>query len=87
MDGCLRSFLAITGALDLTRGTKAINETRKDFIDYLNKYNPDLQAARDAWAGPSQSMDAIRQGQNFMQMPPEQIQDQIAQMTFRSQCI
>lgn len=70
----------VTGALQLDQRGRAINEVRASFLKELDGLNPEYSAARQAFAGPSQSMDAIRQGQNFQSMRPEQIRDLTAKM-------
>lgn len=70
-----------TGRLNLDQRGRAINDVRASYLGELDKLNPDYAAARNAWAGPSQSMAAMRMGQNFRNMRPEQIADQIANMS------
>lgn len=61
-----------TGKLVLTKHGKALNDVRAAFRDELKRVAPpEYGQALDAWAGPSQSKDAIEAGQSFMTLPPE----------------
>ena len=63
----------LTGRLQLDRQGKAALGTQQTFVDFLDKNNPAYAAARDAWAGPSASLGALRQGQNFRSFLPDEL--------------
>jgi hypothetical protein len=62
---------AITGRLS-QRGVM-LDRVRRSYVDELDKMNPEYAKARAAWAGPSQSLDAVRQGRTLFQRSPEEI--------------
>lgn len=62
-----------TGRLNLDRTGKAIDEFRRSYINTLDVINPDYKAARQAWAGPSQSRDALAAGREALRGDPEQV--------------
>lgn len=64
-----------SGKLVLDRYGRAANDTRSEFLGAVDKLNPNYKPARDAWAGPSQSKDAIEWGKDFMGLEPEEIAD------------
>lgn len=49
-----------TGKLDASG--EAMSEFREEFVNEVDRLNPDYKAARDAWSGPSSSMDALNSG-------------------------
>jgi hypothetical protein len=55
----------VTGRL--SEEGRAVNEVRKSFLNKLDDINPDYKAARQAWAGPSQTHDAFNRGLNVFQ--------------------
>jgi hypothetical protein len=67
----------VTGKLMLDERGRAINDVRKEFIKELDAINPDYKTARAAWSGPSTSMDAMKRGESFARLKPEQIEDDI----------
>jgi hypothetical protein len=73
LDDVLNSFPrhAITDKLQLDEGGRAIEATRKRFVAELDRLNPKYKEARDAWGGPTQSMDAARLGRDFARGDPE----------------
>ncbi len=62
-----------TGRLVLDQRGRAVDQVRRAYLDELDNLNPDYAAAREAWAGPSAAMGAMKQGQNFRSMRPELI--------------
>jgi hypothetical protein len=71
----------LTGRLVLDEAGNAVNSTRKAFLNFLDENNPPYAAARQAWAGPTESLAAMKQGQNFRQMRPELIDQQLSRMS------
>lgn len=71
----------VTGKLVLDTEGRAIAQTRTAFRNALRKANPEYGKALDSYAGPSQSMDAIRFGQKFQSMRVEEISDRLRDMT------
>lgn len=55
----------VTGRIQWTERLRAVDRVRRAYIDHLDTLNPDYAAARQAWAGPSQSMDAMQMGRGF----------------------
>ncbi|MCA3245029.1 MAG: hypothetical protein ING29_00990, partial [Azospirillum sp.] len=70
----------VTGRLNLDRTGKAIDEFRRSYITTLDDLNPDYKAARAAWAGPTQSMDAMAKGRNVFRPDSEITAKMIAGM-------
>jgi hypothetical protein len=66
----------VTGRLNLDRTGKAIDEFRRSYISTLDGLNPDYAAARAAWAGPSQALDAMSRGRNIF-LPDSEVTAQI----------
>jgi hypothetical protein len=60
-----------TGKLNLDSKGRAINSLRASFVDNLDTLNPDYAAARSAYAGPSQSLDAMNMGKRALANDPE----------------
>lgn len=56
-----------TGKLVLDQLGEAKNRTLRSFINEVDQLSPEYRQARDAWAGPSQAMDAMQRGQKYMQ--------------------
>lgn len=54
-----------TGRLRLDERGRAIDGVRRSYITTLDGLNADYAAARQAWAGPSQSLDAMAMGRAF----------------------
>ena len=52
----------LTGRLNLGSRGRAIESVRKAYVSHLDTLNPDYAAARAAWAGPSQALDAMSLG-------------------------
>lgn len=55
-----------TGRLALDQRGRAIDQLRRALVDEMDGLNPDYAAARAAWAGPSQAMDAMARGRAFV---------------------
>lgn len=53
---------------------------KDNIVNNLDKLNPTFKKARAAYAGPSESRDAIDAGMSFLRMPPEEIAKTIATM-------
>lgn len=69
-----------SGRLALDQRGRAIESVRKAFIDMLDGLNPDYKAARQAWAGPSQSMNALTMGREALTMDPEILGKQLSNL-------
>lgn len=52
-----------------TKAGLSLKKFRNAFVDELDTLNPRYKAARDVWAGPSQSMEAIRDGRQHFSRP------------------
>lgn len=71
----------VTGKLNLDQYGRAVDQVRRAFVSELDKLNPDYAAARQAFAGPSQLMDAARLGQRFASRDPEVTTQMLSGMT------
>ena len=60
-----------SGRLALDDGGRAVNSTRAQFLSAIDDANPDYKAARAAYAGPSQSLDALNRGRDFIKSDAE----------------
>lgn len=69
----------VTGRMDETG--KVVNDVRTAYRTELDRLNQDYKAARDAWSGPSQSIDAINAGRRILATNPEKIAADLAQMS------
>jgi len=69
-----------TGRLVLDQRGRAIDGVRKAFLTTLDNLNPDYKAARKAWAGPSESMNALSAGRDALTKDPEIIVKQLSNM-------
>ncbi len=54
----------ITGAL--TDRGRAVDMVRRSFVGHIDELRPEYAAARKAYSGPSQLMDALEEGKKFM---------------------
>lgn len=70
-----------TGRLNLDQRGRAIDQVRQSYLKELDSLNPDYAAARQAWSGPSQSMDAMRRGGEVFNRQPEQIAENIKNLS------
>lgn len=61
----------VTGKLNLDQYGRAVNNVRSAFVNHLDTMNPDYAAARAAWSGPSQSLDAMNMGRKALTNDPE----------------
>lgn len=57
-----------------------IKQLRDAFVAEMDRLNPEYKVARDAWSGPSQSVEALRLGQDIFKMEPEAIADAFGNM-------
>ncbi len=69
----------VTGRLS-QRGV-ALDQFRRAYLGELDQLNPQYAAARAAYSGPSQSLDALNDGAQFMMRRPEEIADDIAKLS------
>lgn len=49
----------------LTKAGRSVDAVRRSFLDEGDKLNPDWKAAREQWAGDTQSMRALQDGRNL----------------------
>jgi hypothetical protein len=71
----------ITGKLNLDQYGNAVNSVRAKYVQALDAANPDYAAARAAWAGPSQSLDALNAGRNIFKPDAELTAQRIASLS------
>lgn len=55
-----------TGRLNLTPEGRAIDGFRRSYLNVLDDLNPDYKTARAAWAGPTQSREAMELGRSIL---------------------
>lgn len=70
-----------TGRLELDQYGRAVNLVRSTFTNDLREMYPRYAGALDAWGGPSQSIDALQAGRDFMKREPEEIAKRIASLS------
>ena len=70
-----------TGRLVLDQLGRSQNELLNALKDELRRLNPTYGKALDAWAGPSQSMDAVEWGRRVLNMRPQEIAERMARMS------
>ncbi len=63
----------VTGRLPNNNNLNAIQGTRREFLRQIENLSPTYKAARDSFSGPSQSLDFLQRGRQFMRRNPEQI--------------
>lgn len=71
----------ITGKLVLDKYGRAVNSVRAKYVQALDEANPDYAAARAAWSGPSQSLDALNAGRGIFRGDSELTAQRIASLT------
>lgn len=76
LDDVVEEFRNDLGILKLNDAGRAINGTRAAFVRELRILNPAYSEALDAWAGPTQLMDAMAKGRNFSK-PDAEITEKI----------
>lgn len=70
----------ITGKLNLDQYGNAVNQVRAQYVKALDQANPDYAAARSAWSGPSQSLDALNAGRNIFRGDSELTAQRISKL-------
>lgn len=60
---------------------RAADETRREYVTRLRGLNPKYADALNTWSGPSESLDAIRVGQDALKMSPEQNAARLKEMS------
>lgn len=66
---------------ELNQEGVALDNLRKAYLTELDRLNPDYKVARAQWAGDTQSMEALRAGEDIFKMKPEQITETISAMS------
>jgi hypothetical protein len=61
----------VTGKVAWTERLRAVDGLRRAWVSALDQGNPDYAAARAAWGGPSQAMDALSMGRRALGNDPE----------------
>jgi hypothetical protein len=59
---------------------RAADQTRRAFLEEVDRINPDYKTARQTWAGTSASIDAVNLGRNISKMTPEEVSDAVSGM-------
>jgi hypothetical protein len=82
LDDVVESYRdSTTGRLVLDGYGYAAQGTRAAFRDIIKRENPEYAQALNAWAGPSQLIDATKRGEGFLRMRPEEITRQMTGFT------
>jgi|GEM_PF-3409460 len=82
LDEILESFRDPTsGRLVLNEYGRSVEAVRKAYVTELDRVNPDYAAARAAWAGPSQAMDAMDLGRRIVTEDNRRIADLLSGMS------
>lgn len=68
----------ITGRLVLDEAGRAQNQVRGQLLDEVDRLNPDFAAARQAYAGPMASRDALSRGVDAYGLHPDELGMQVA---------
>lgn len=69
-----------TGRLHLTPEGKSIDEVRRSYLKVLDDLNPDYKAARQAYAGRTDSMEAMALGRDILRADSDVTAKQIADL-------
>ncbi|RVT97668.1 hypothetical protein EOD42_07585 [Rhodovarius crocodyli] len=77
LDDELETFRQPTGQLQLNQYGRAVEGMRRSLLDTLDGASPGYAAARAAWAGPSEAMGALRQGQAAFRTNPDVVAGQV----------
>lgn len=72
---------AITGKLELDTQGRAVDQTRRALISFMDKNNEFYAPARAAYAGPQANKDALEQGARIFHQDPDAITAQINALT------
>jgi len=83
MDDMLEDYRdPVTLRLPNTEAVRALNGQRAAYVEYLRNHNQLQPYARalDAWAGPSQSLDAMDQGRRALNTDPEVVRGIVSRM-------
>lgn len=70
-----------TGRLVLDTEGRAVAQVRAALDDHVMELNPALKTARNAWAGPTRSMNAMHDGRAFIRHDAEVSADKLRRMT------
>jgi hypothetical protein len=62
-----------SGRLNLDQYGRAVNDARGAYVGNLRDMYQRYGAALDAWGGPSQSLEAIRQGRQSLRLDPDEL--------------
>jgi hypothetical protein len=66
---------------ELNKEGVAVDQVRREFLKELDGINPDYKAARAQWGGDTQSMVALKAGQDFLKAHPDQIKSTVQDMS------
>jgi hypothetical protein len=71
----------ITGRLVLDEAGRAQNQVRGQLLSEVDRLNPAYREARDVYAGPMQSRDALSRGQDAYTLHPDELGIQVGNQT------
>lgn len=71
----------MSGRLVLDQRGRAVDAVRRSFLGEVDAANPIYAEARAAWAGPSQSLDAMAAGRDFTKLDPRVLRQQMQGMS------
>lgn len=70
-----------SGRVTLDQRGRAIAQLKQSLVGELDRLNPSYKAARDAYSGPSQSIDALRMGSEIFDRKPEEVAENFARLS------
>lgn len=83
LDDVLESYPrnSVTGRLELDAEGRAVDQTRRELLKRIDVLNQDYAAARSAYAGPAAEREALISGQQALNVSPNQLSVDVANMT------
>jgi hypothetical protein len=81
LDDILEQYRQPSGRLVLDQRGRAVERVRRAYVEELSQGNPAYNAARAAWAGPSEAMDAIAMGRKIVTADRDVVARQLADMS------
>lgn len=71
----------VTKTLNLDTAGRATNNTRADFVKFMDRQNPAYAEARAAWGGPTQSLSALNDGAASLNLAPADAYAQLSRLS------
>jgi hypothetical protein len=70
-----------SGRVVLDQRGRAIVQLKQSLVDELDRLNPSYKAARAAYSGPSQSIDAMKAGADIFNHSPEEVAERFSRLS------